>query len=158
MPDFCLVTGKNGSGKSHLLEAIEKGSVQTSLTDGSNGEIARFDSESIVPKDTGIYSPAKASMQENEKFIRITSYRPNVIRSAQDTLSAWGLDPSRITDIHDVILLADETAFRAAFQHPNLTNLFTSYKQQLSTWASDSVQIQGGNDKLGQSLKVLAKN
>ncbi|MBG6158358.1 putative ATPase [Labrenzia sp. EL_159] len=158
VPDFCLVTGKNGSGKSHLLEAIERGSVKTSLTDNPNAEIARFDSDSIVPKDTGNFSPAQASMQENQKFIQITQNRQQVITNAQNTFSSWGLDPSKVINMDDVLLLADEATFQAAFpQHPKQANLYTSYKQQISSWAANVVQIQGQNDKLGQNLKKLAQ-
>ena len=28
LPDFTVITGVNGSGKSHLLESIENGSIQ----------------------------------------------------------------------------------------------------------------------------------
>ncbi|TCP73446.1 putative AbiEii toxin of type IV toxin-antitoxin system [Pseudomonas putida] len=34
LPDFCLITGKNGSGKTHLLEAMADGSLSTITDDG----------------------------------------------------------------------------------------------------------------------------
>ncbi len=140
------------------MEAIEKGTIRTSVTDDSIGMIARFDSESIIPKDTGNYSPAHAAIQEDEKFRQISEKRPNIITEAQRTLSNWGLSPNSVVDMGDVLQLADEASFRAAFsQNPNLENFYDSYKKQVSIWAENSVQAQGQNDKLGKKLKELAK-
>lgn len=36
LPDFCMLTGKNGSGKSHLLEAISKQEIVTVSCDDKN--------------------------------------------------------------------------------------------------------------------------
>ena len=33
LPDFCVLTGPNGSGKTHLLEAINNGSVRVTIDD-----------------------------------------------------------------------------------------------------------------------------
>ncbi|HDZ0806549.1 TPA: hypothetical protein RRT88_004712 [Klebsiella pneumoniae] len=34
LPDFCVITGINGTGKSHLLEAIADEKISTVLDDG----------------------------------------------------------------------------------------------------------------------------
>ena len=36
LPNFCMLTGKNGSGKSHLLEAISKQEIVTVSCDDKN--------------------------------------------------------------------------------------------------------------------------
>ena len=35
LPDFCVLTGKNGSGKSHLFEAMSNRNVTTISIDGA---------------------------------------------------------------------------------------------------------------------------
>ncbi|AMP01393.1 ATPase associated with various cellular activities family protein [Collimonas arenae] len=58
LPDFVVLTGPNGSGKTHLLRAIEAGHISV---DGvaKNGGVARFfDAMSLVPTDTGAFSSA----------------------------------------------------------------------------------------------------
>lgn len=36
IPDFCILTGRNGSGKSHLLEAIANRQISEVISDGQN--------------------------------------------------------------------------------------------------------------------------
>jgi predicted ATPase len=61
MPSFSLVTGVNGSGKTHLLEAIELGRVMVEI-DGTQippAEVARFDSATLHAGDTSAADPTQ---------------------------------------------------------------------------------------------------
>jgi ATPase subunit of ABC transporter with duplicated ATPase domains len=49
LPNFVLLTGLNGAGKTHLLEAIENGSV--AVEGIAQQEIRRLDRTNIVPQD-----------------------------------------------------------------------------------------------------------
>lgn len=158
VPDFCLVTGKNGSGKSHLLEAIEKGAIETSATKKPNEEIARFDGESIIPKDTGNYSPAQALQEQFQRFTQIRNKVPSLIPQFQNDLKNWGLDASRLISINDVIRLADEDTFCSEYsQHQTVAVLYSHYKLNLSARAAGIVQVNSQNDNLGQRLRELAQ-
>ncbi|QIW10402.1 AAA family ATPase [Francisella sp. LA112445] len=66
LPDLSIITGKNGCGKSHLLEAIEKGSIKAN--DYSVGEIIRYDYLNFnIGKQNQIY---KITLDEYQiKFI-----------------------------------------------------------------------------------------
>jgi len=53
LPDFTLITGANGVGKSHLLQAISQGNIHA--TDDSSGELVTgplLTSSSLVPVET----------------------------------------------------------------------------------------------------------
>ena len=56
--DFVVLTGINGAGKSHLLEAIENGSVAVEGVKHGAPLIRRFHHSNMQPKDTG---PANTS-------------------------------------------------------------------------------------------------
>jgi energy-coupling factor transporter ATP-binding protein EcfA2 len=57
LPNFTIITGPNGSGKTHLLRAIEGGNVWIDGQSKNAGAQARFfDSQSIVPSSTGTFS------------------------------------------------------------------------------------------------------
>jgi AAA domain, putative AbiEii toxin, Type IV TA system len=59
--DFSLITGLNGSGKTHLLQAIENGSIQVSI-DGNAvppNMIKRFDSTSLNAGDSAAADPTQ---------------------------------------------------------------------------------------------------
>lgn len=51
IPSFCLITGINGTGKTHLLEAIEEGKFRVAIGRKNIGRdsIRRFDFNSIAP-------------------------------------------------------------------------------------------------------------
>lgn len=68
LPDFVVLTGVNGAGKSHLLEAIDNGSVnvegvQPNPVGQGRRTIRRFDANSLITQDTGVFSGGQA-MQE----------------------------------------------------------------------------------------------
>ena len=55
LPDFCVLTGKNGSGKSHFLESITKNNYSTVFIDGqeiSVDKIKYIDFNGLNPKIT----------------------------------------------------------------------------------------------------------
>jgi ABC-type uncharacterized transport system ATPase component len=58
LPKFVVLTGRNGSGKSHLLNAIQGGQILSSLVIDLASDVKFFDSTTIIPKDTGIFDPA----------------------------------------------------------------------------------------------------
>lgn len=134
------------------------GSIKTSAAGNPGSEVVLFDSETIIPKDMGNYSPAQASLQENQKFSQLTQKRPGVITNARNVLVSWGLDASKVVDIDDVVKLAEEGYFLQAFHgNPQAENLFENYWNQLVNWATNLVPVQNSNDELAQKLRVLAR-
>ncbi|ATG47135.1 hypothetical protein CEW89_05835 [Celeribacter ethanolicus] len=62
LPDFTLVTGINGSGKSHLLRAIYSGSIKSdAIAQAGVGEVSMFTWETLVPKDQAAAQPGGLS-------------------------------------------------------------------------------------------------
>ena len=67
LPDFVVLTGVNGAGKSHLLEGLENGSlsiegVPPNELHGAK-PIRRFDGNSLVTQDTGTFSGAQITSE-----------------------------------------------------------------------------------------------
>lgn len=67
LPDFVVLTGVNGAGKSHLLEGLENGSLSIEGVPPNqlHGEkpTRRFDGTSLVTQDTGAFSGAQISSE-----------------------------------------------------------------------------------------------
>ena len=59
LPDFVVLTGVNGAGKSHLLEAIENGSMQINkiAVNNQTQPIRRFSWTNLTPQDSGAFAP-----------------------------------------------------------------------------------------------------
>jgi energy-coupling factor transporter ATP-binding protein EcfA2 len=53
VPSFTLITGVNGAGKTHLLQAIAAGHVKADVAPNKEEDIRIFDWTTLVPNDTG---------------------------------------------------------------------------------------------------------
>ncbi|MBU3035482.1 ATP-binding protein [Tritonibacter mobilis] len=60
LPDFALVTGVNGSGKSHLLMAISSESIKSDAV-SQTSEVSIFTWDTLVPKDQNEAKPGDLS-------------------------------------------------------------------------------------------------
>ncbi|WP_158554731.1 ATP-dependent nuclease [Methylovirgula sp. 4M-Z18] len=58
IPDFTIITGLNGAGKSHLLQALARGDIATDVAPGgvAGQEIRLYDWSTLVPNDSGPFS------------------------------------------------------------------------------------------------------
>jgi len=141
LPDFVVLTGVNGAGKSHLLEALENGSVSIEGFPQNDPYGARptrrFDSNTLVPQDTGPFSAAQISQEQSNFWSEISQHREQQIDPFKDVLRGFKL-PSlenmefrkllamQPTDFEELgmsqesALQAHQTIFNAASQADNL--------------------------------------
>lgn len=83
LPDFVVLTGVNGAGKSHLLEAIENGCVQIDdiSIDPQSRPIRRFDWTNLIPQDSGAVMLSQIAQEKqgywNELQAHASNNRPN---------------------------------------------------------------------------------
>ncbi len=86
LPNFVVLTGVNGAGKSHLLEAIENGSMQIDdiVVNNQTRPIRRFDWTNLIPQDTGAFAPYQITQERygfwNEFSQYIKEYRPQILK------------------------------------------------------------------------------
>ena len=87
LPSFVVLTGVNGSGKTHLLEALQQGGVVSSVT--PSHDIRLFNHSTIVPKDTGEFDPISIPQQRNNLFAQITNFKTqnNVLENIRNNAS-----------------------------------------------------------------------
>jgi ABC-type cobalamin/Fe3+-siderophores transport system ATPase subunit len=109
VPDFMVLTGVNGAGKSHLLEAIENGSV---LVDGVPQNqpqglhpIRRFDSNTLVPQDTGPFSAAQISQEQSSFWTEISQHRDQQINPFKENLRQFGLPALESMGVKELLAL-----------------------------------------------------
>lgn len=65
LEDFVILTGVNGAGKTHLVEAIENGSVQIDniTVNNQTRPIRLFNWTNLVPNDTGAFAPYQITQE-----------------------------------------------------------------------------------------------
>ena len=85
LPDFTVITGVNGSGKTHLLEAIQKGHVLADIAPDPVTQSRFFDWNTMVPNDSGSFQ-TNAVYADRDNFIQWGFQARETIR---DKLLAW---------------------------------------------------------------------
>ncbi len=101
-PPFVVLTGANGSGKSHVLEALKAGHLQTSLTSSPDTEIALYDWNSIIPKDTGAHIPAQEKVRRSNLFVQITNHRQNALTGLQALAAKHGIPAKNFSSWEEI--------------------------------------------------------
>ena len=69
VPSFTLITGVNGAGKTHLLQAIAAGHVRADVAPNRQNDIRIFDWTTLVPNDTGEFQAA-AVYKERDQILQ----------------------------------------------------------------------------------------
>ncbi|MDH2049637.1 AAA family ATPase [Achromobacter marplatensis] len=109
LPDFVVITGVNGAGKSHLLEAIENGSISVEGIPQNNPHgtrpIRRFDSNTLVPQDTGPFSAAQISQEQSSFWHEISQHREQHINSFKDMLRGFGLPSLENMEVKELLAM-----------------------------------------------------
>ena len=104
LPNFVVLTGINGAGKSHLLEAIENGSVQIDniAIDRQTRPIRRFDWTNLIPRDAGAFAPYQITQERyglwNQISQHINEFRPNISQTLHQ-FNRLDLDKLKIREI-----------------------------------------------------------
>ena len=138
LPDFAMITGKNGSGKSHLLQALYNGSIRSTCAPnqaaGNQTEIRIFDWSTLVPQDTGSFS-SETFRNERQYFFQLINgikQNPHYLEPIRAVARSYGLNNIYLDDIAGLISLDVEDLRkhfpeegRAEIIHTNLKNAIT---------------------------------
>lgn len=112
LPDFTVLTGVNGAGKSHFLEAIENGSLQVDGVPPNqpNGArpIRRFDSNTLVPQDTGSFSAAQIAQEQTGFWTEISQHREQQLNPFRDSLKQFGISALETMGVKELLALSIE--------------------------------------------------
>src|SRR5437870_1351155 len=98
-----VITGRNGSGKSQLLEAIEQGHVTADIA--SPQQVCRRDWQSFVPADVGPTPNRAARHDRLQKFEQLQASRNN-FRQLFDVARQNDLDSTGITTRAELLALS----------------------------------------------------
>jgi ABC-type cobalamin/Fe3+-siderophores transport system ATPase subunit len=145
LPSFAVLTGINGAGKSHLLEAIESGAVQIDdiVPNPHARSIRRFDWTNLIPQDTGAFAPSQITQERyglwSELSLRINDYRSQITETLRqlNRFDLMNLSPRQLISLTPETLIASGTNLEQANQivqsigqavssaSQNVTNIFT---------------------------------
>lgn len=153
LPDFVVLTGVNGAGKSHLLEAIEAGAVQVNdLVQGPKTKpIRRFDWTNLVPQDTGAFAPYQITQERDELWRQLKQSRQisqeqivNQMATLNPKLAA--LSPRQLLEITTEQLIEIGIPKDDAGRHLDMIRRFVSDEDPIrQTDSSRTMKINGAS-------------
>lgn len=146
LPDFCIITGKNGSGKSHLLEAMANTQI-SNIADSSGvlQKIQLIGFGGLNPQIDEACDPQQIVQNTKNWWGQIQTYQAN-LKQARDSgeqingpitnfLARWGQNPQLFSVINSVTsktsksfedLLEDDVYFNLNISDANQGTLFAS--------------------------------
>lgn len=137
LPKFVVLTGKNGSGKTHLLEAIKQGSVKSTLVVDTNSDVLLFDWNNIIPKDTGVFHPYQHQTLRTNWFTQIRTLQGNCFPSLRQQAINLGIPDAYCSTLQKLQNL-DANQLENIFPNDEKTN--TAYKT-----LQEQLKLQGRN-------------
>lgn len=112
MSDFAVLTGVNGAGKSHLLEAIENGAIGIEGVPPNQPHgprpIRRFDANTLVPQDTGPFSAAQISQEQSGFWTEISQHREQSLIPFRESVKQFGLPALESLGVKELLALTRE--------------------------------------------------
>lgn len=102
LPSFVVLTGRNGSGKTHLLEALRNGKVSSSLVQNIQNDVILYDWNSIIPKDTGVFHVHQHLTQRSNWFNQIKTQQDQILPNLQQQLIALGIPSDLCSSIYKI--------------------------------------------------------
>ena len=108
LPSFTVLTGRNGSGKTHLLTAIRDGKVRSTIAQDFTSAVRFFDWATIVPKDNGIFDPWQEQSRFSQWFTQIQNQRQQAFPDLRQFVIAQGVPAIHCTSLQAIKLLSVE--------------------------------------------------
>jgi energy-coupling factor transporter ATP-binding protein EcfA2 len=156
LPSFVVLTGANGSGKSHALEALKNGYLRSSLSSNPQSEIALYDWNTIIPNDTGRYVPAQEKINRSNVFAQIQNIRQQQLQQLQANAGQLGVPAEHFTGWDRVRKLLDQVYLTEILGDPaRAQNTGANLLNQLRNAAAHVHVGVGQNQNLRESSNRL---
>ena len=154
LPDLAVITGINGSGKSHFLEAVKAGAITVEGIKASDDDIRLFNWTNLVPNNAGVVDPIQIG-RERANFL--TSVSDGFARAEQNFIKRVARLNAPFLAIADVAeLLRMEQAEFLQQQGPGtrVPNRWPQFDQWKKQMAQECIQATGNNPYI---LDLLSK-
>ncbi|EIA1555049.1 AAA family ATPase [Vibrio parahaemolyticus] len=162
LPKLVVLTGLNGSGKTHLLESINEGKTTSSLVSDYQTEVLLFDWNNIIPRDTGVFHSSQYQTKRSTWFQQIRVQQEKNFNTLQQQAINLGVPAEHCTSISKVKSLDKEKleeilgdSQKGQSTYTNLQSLLNQYARNVGSQTQRSI-----SDQLWKTAaaKVLKEN
>ena len=91
LPNFVVLTGVNGSGKSHFLQALENNhlTIEEFPHNPNTRNIRRFEWSNMVPNDSGAYAGYQAKQERAQMWQQLSSLSASLLQPLQQLTAQY---------------------------------------------------------------------
>jgi ABC-type branched-subunit amino acid transport system ATPase component len=160
LPHFVVLTGTNGSGKTHLLTGIKEGHIRSSLVGDINLDVRLFDSNSIIPQDTGMFDPYSEHSRKFQWFNTVKNHREQHLPSVRQFVTSLGIPHEYTTSIAKISSITVEKLkeiLNAPERAEEIHGQIQNYLQNVSSQIYMQSNNQIGDDHWRKAAPKLAQ-
>lgn len=110
LPDFTLITGLNGSGKTHFLRALDHGRLTIKGVSTPKAEVRMLDWNSMVPKNQTEFRGQVLEDQRNQLKSDLISTRDSFRSRMESRLRSAGLSTELAWNLDELVEAKEERA------------------------------------------------
>ena len=136
LPAFVVLTGRNGSGKTHLLEAIRDGKIRSSLVNDPSQDVRFFTAATIIPADTGMFDPSQEQSQRSQFFKIMETHRDSSFPVLQHHAIQLGVPAGLCTSIRKIAALRESDIREFVSSPEQATVIIEAIRQQIASQAN----------------------
>src|SRR6185312_10372476 len=157
LPPFVVLTGLNGSGKSHLLTAIAQGAVRSSLATDYTNDVRLFTAETIVPRDTGSFDPYQFRSQQASWFNTVRAIRDQHEQNVLSQAIQLGIPKKYCSSARSLQTLTSEQLSEVLSEPARAPEVAANLHRILHS-AGQNIGHQAINQNGDQNWRALARN
>jgi predicted ATPase len=155
LPDFAVITGINGSGKSHLLEAIKNGAIRIDGVEANDADMRLFNWTNLVPAEGGLVDPIQLGKARSAYLDSIADRYAEIRRKFITDVSGLNLPFISLVDVDAVLNIGQEKFFE--LQKNQDSNRWKQFSHILNTTHTACLGV-GGNNPIARDLLVECAN
>jgi ABC-type transport system involved in cytochrome c biogenesis ATPase subunit len=157
LPPFVLLTGHNGTGKTHLLKAIQQGAIKVDVTKTPKEDTRYFDWNTMVPHDSGMFDGHTVTKTRAELFRQFEAHQKRAQETITTVARQFGIQGNYLTNPSDLFDLSDAELSSVIAGSKNVAEVRNALIQQAAK-ASRGIRQHLANDDLREQLDDIERH
>ena len=158
LPKFTVITGKNGAGKSHLLQAMDLGHVRIDIAPQFQGQIRLFDWNNLVPNKARNFE-SQTLIKENQTLFRNfdsqrRSHQNQIITAARQA----GIPHEYLSDVSKLSSLSETEACNILGDESKGKAAFVALSAAIKLATNGVVQRMGSNSPNARAVLTVGRH
>lgn len=138
LPDLVVLTGRNGSGKTHLLQAIRNGHCR--LDNFQSAEIQYFNYQNFIAQNSSGQNTVSIEQMIGQGFAEFQqNFLPSIQSFYQSVAQDW--QPSKLNPDADTFYRSMDDFWGAKYRNRKHQQHVQSYRSMLTSWLDEPTNI-----------------